>query len=103
MDVDALAKILGEAVRRFAGTLRLESKEVGKSCAVAECDALTLGVRCSACSRRLCQTHCYWDVRVSPFRSEPICPYCIFARHSEIFADDDHVEESEILDGEVAG
>lgn len=74
-------------VQQFAGQLRGYAKESGTACSLPDCDALTLGVRCEQCTRRICMGHAYWKLHVP--RVLPYCPYCCLGMNQDLFADDD--------------
>lgn len=70
----SVAALVGE----FAAQLRGYAKDAGTACSMPNdteqgCDALTLGVRCERCLRRLCPEHTLWHVAPKP---KPYCPYC---------------------------
>ena len=78
-------------VHQFAAQLRGYAKEAGTSCSLSYCDALTLGVRCEACSRRVCMGHAFWQLQAP--RVVPYCTYCVVERNSDLFENDDDIVE----------
>jgi hypothetical protein len=72
-------------LQQFAFSLRQLAEEAGTDCDAPGCNALTLGVRCANCSRRLCITHTYWNTLRATMT--PFCPYCVLAQNSNLFDD----------------
>ncbi len=72
------------AAQALAGQLREYAKDAGTACSLPECTALTLGVRCDGCTRRICMSHVYWRLEPKP---SPFCPFCVLQRHPDLFFD----------------
>lgn len=78
-------------LQQFAVQVRSYAKDAGTACSLPDCDALTLGVRCEQCTRRLCMSHAFWLLHVS--HVTPYCPYCLLEKNSALFSDDADDEE----------
>ncbi len=74
-------------VQSFAAQLRSYAKDAGTACDLPCCDALTLGVRCETCTRRICMGHAYWKLQVP--RVFPHCPLCLVQANANLFSDGD--------------
>lgn len=77
-------------VQQFAAQLRGYAKETGTACDMIGCDALTLGVRCEGCMKRICMTHAYWKLSLP--RVLPYCVLCCVAQNNDLFSDADDEE-----------
>jgi len=80
---------MAQMLKDFAFSVRKMAEEAGTDCDVPGCDALTLGFRCENCSRRLCNTHAFWQFGGG--RMVSLCPYCVLAANTQLFdqGDDD--------------
>lgn len=78
-------------MQQIAFTARQMAEEAGTDCDAPGCNALTLGIRCTNCSRRLCIAHSYWNTSGGVFSA--YCPYCVLAQNSTLFADGEDDEE----------
>lgn len=76
---------MGAMMQQMAFHARQMAEEAGTDCDAPGCSALTLGIRCSNCSRRLCVGHAYWNMSGGAVTS--YCPYCVLAQNSTLFAD----------------
>jgi hypothetical protein len=89
------APSLGDFIKDFAFTLRKAAEDTGTDCDMPKCNALTLGMRCANCSRRLCNGHAF--VNFSGGRFTSYCIYCAVALNQNMFGDADDDEEEEVL------
>ena len=78
---------MGAMLQQMAFTARQMAEEAGTDCDAPGCNALTLGLRCSNCVRRLCVGHAYWNMGGGAVTA--YCPYCVVAQNSTLFSDDD--------------
>jgi len=78
---------MGQMLQQFAFSMRQMAEEAGTDCDAPGCNALTLGVRCSNCSRRLCVGHTYWNTGSAAVTA--YCPYCVLAQNSSLFDEED--------------
>lgn len=78
---------MGQALQQLAFTMRQMAEEAGTDCDAPGCNALTLGVRCANCSRRLCVGHTYWNTGGGKMTA--LCPYCVLAENSSLFDEED--------------
>ena len=78
---------MGQTLQQFAFAMRQMAEEAGTDCDAPGCNALTLGVRCANCSRRLCVGHTYWNT--SGAQMTALCPYCVLAENSSLFDEED--------------
>lgn len=78
---------MGQMLQQLAFQMRQMAEEAGTDCDAPGCNALTLGVRCSCCSRRLCVGHSYWNT--SGAAVQVYCPYCVLAQNSSLFDDEE--------------
>lgn len=90
---DVFGGQLGPLLQSFAVQVREYAADAGKACSmpgisasgeVGQCDALTLGVHCEKCSRRVCMGHAFWRMEPKPI---PYCPYCVLAMNDDLFSD----------------
>lgn len=81
-----------QALKEFAFSMRKMAEEAGTDCDVPSCNALTLGVRCENCLRRLCTTHAFWRFGS---KMTALCPYCVVAANTELFDDDDDDDDED--------
>jgi hypothetical protein len=83
----------GQIVQALAERLRSYAQDVGTACSMpggrrgVGCDALTLGVRCETCARRVCMGHTFWNL--SGAKPLPYCIYCAVELNRELFDEDD--------------
>lgn len=87
-----LADMLGALLRELGPQVRGYAKEAGTACSIdgaAPCDALTVGVRCEKCLRRVCPKHTFWSIVSVSKKPVPYCPYCVLRLFPEIFPHDD--------------
>lgn len=89
---------MAEFVTQFAGEMRKLAEEAGTDCDMPGCNALTLGVRCNNCSRRLCNGHAF--LNLSGARVTPYCIYCAVALNQNLFGDADDDDDDDIVDGD---
>lgn len=83
---------MGAMMQQMAFTARQMAEEAGTDCDAPGCNALTLGIRCVNCSRRLCVGHSYWHMAGGAVTT--YCPYCVLAQNHNLFSDgDDEGEE----------
>ena len=82
---DAVKQMLDFA--SFAKSIKDAAKDAGTACDVGECSNLTVGIRCGNCSRRVCVRHGFWNL--SGAKATCLCPMCVVASCSDLFADDD--------------
>ncbi len=78
---------LGSVMQQLAAQIREYAKDSGTACSLPNCDALTLGVRCDKCGRRMCTSHTYWKLTLTPPKPTPQCPYCVLTCHPDLFGD----------------
>ncbi len=83
----ALGALIARVAAGIAPQVRAFAKEAGSSCNLPECDAITIGTRCSGCSRRLCVSHTLW--RSVGVTFTPLCPYCVSLVFADLFDDED--------------
>lgn len=88
---DILGNLTGDEgvkgiVGAFASQMRGYAKDAGTACSMPGCDALTLGVRCDTCARRVCMTHAFWRLHVP--KVVPFCAYCVVQSNPDLFSDD---------------
>jgi hypothetical protein len=83
-------------VMDMAVELRKMAEESGTDCDAPGCNALTLGVRCSNCSRRLCNSHAFYNV--SGGKLTMYCPFCVVALNPQCFSGDDDDDDDD-MDG----
>ncbi len=77
---------IAAVVQQLAFQFRDYAKDAGTACAMPECDALTMGVRCEKCAKRICSTHGYWRLEMPKLK--PYCVYCVLANHPDSFSED---------------
>jgi hypothetical protein len=82
---DALKDMLNFA--SFVSAAKEAAKDAGTACNMPQCDSLTLGQRCTNCSRRVCVGHAFWNL--SGAKARVFCVYCAVAACGSCFADDD--------------
>ena len=78
---------MGAMMQQMAAAARQLAEESGTDCDAPGCNALTLGIRCSNCARRLCVGHTYWNMSGGAVTA--YCPYCVLAQNSTLFSDED--------------
>jgi len=109
-----LTAMLGGLLRELGSQVRSYAKDAGTACSIdgeKPCDALTVGVRCEKCLRRICPTHTFWSLASAVKNPVPYCPYCVLRLFPEIFQHDDadtgepraRTDEDDVLDAEVVG
>lgn len=93
---------VAQMMKDFAFSMRKLAEEAGTDCDVPGCDALTLGFRCENCSRRLCNTHAFWQFGSG--RMTSLCPYCVLAANTQLFetGEDDDDDDTSATDDEGA-
>lgn len=83
----------GSLAGLFARKAVSYAKDIGVRCSMPGrkdgCDALTMGVRCDDCSRKICVGHTYWQVGTNGMKLSPFCPYCVVQQNPDIFEDDE--------------
>lgn len=82
---------MGAMMQQMAFTARQMAEEAGTDCDAPGCNALTLGIRCVNCSRRLCVGHSYWNMSGGAVTA--YCPYCVLAQNSALFSDGDDEDD----------
>jgi hypothetical protein len=83
---------LAEAIKRFAVVARQAAEDAGTDCDLPGCNALTLGVRCHRCHRRMCQGHALWTLGSGVTAT---CLYCLIEVNGDLFDGDEDEEEDE--------
>ena len=91
-----LGDMLGALLRELGPQIRGYAKEAGTACSIdgeKPCDALTAGVRCEKCLRRVCPKHTFWSLTSVSKKPVPYCPYCVLRLFPDIFQHDDEAEQ----------
>lgn len=81
----------GQLLMQLALRVKDYAKDAGTACAMPgeedDCGALTVGVRCEGCARRVCVGHTFWNM--AGLKVFPFCPYCVLALNEDLFEEDE--------------